>query len=155
MQRLSEPFPRTSRSVHLFPLIAFLSPSHLILPLPHDLGSLTHGQTTTGCVTKHVLVCDMSQANVCRWMKADQPRPRLLLKLVPAVPPSPRPARSAGRAMMMRMRLVVEHAEFESCCTLSANWVADHDAKHSLPLQLPCCWFVEAGLWKLNRVSWQ
>ena len=27
---------------------------------------------------------------------------------------------------------------------LSANWLTDHDAKHNLSLQLPCCWLVEA-----------
>ena len=44
--------------------------------------------------------------------------------------------------MMMRMRSVVKHAEFECRCTLSAKWLVDHDAKHSQSLQLLCCWFV-------------
>jgi len=46
--------------------------------------------------------------------------------------------------MMMRMRSVVKHAEFECRCTLSAKWLVDHDAKHSQSLQLPCCLFVAA-----------
>lgn len=48
--------------------------------------------------------------------------------------------------MMMRMRSVVEHTEFECWCTLSANWLAHHDAKHSESLQLSCCWCVAATL---------
>ena len=46
---------------------------------------------------------------------------------------------------MMRMRSVVKHAELECCCTFHANFLADHDAKHSQSLQLPCCWFVAAN----------
>ena len=115
-----------------------------ILPLPHDRVRLPQCQATTDCLTVHVLVCNMSGANVCRWMRAAQPRPALLPKLVPAVLPSPRPARSGGRGMMMRMRSVVKHAEFECRCTLSAKWLVDHDAKHSQSLQLPCCLFVAA-----------
>jgi len=79
-------------------------------------------------------------------MKAAQQRPALLPKLVPAVLPSPRPARSGGRGMMMRMRSAVNHDEFECCCMFHANWLADHDAKHGQSLQLPCCWGVAATL---------
>ena len=145
---MSEPFPRTIRSVHLSPHTALSPPYCLILPLPHDLGSLTQCQATSDCITVHVLVCAMSEVDVCRWMRAAQPRPTLPPKLVPAVLPSQRPARSERRAMMMRMRSVVEHAEFECCCALSAKWLADHDAKHHLSLQLSCS-CLAAGLWLL------